>query len=181
ACEGGRLGGPVTEDDVHQLIAELHGESQWMREVSTWVMKQMLRNIAAGTRGLALPPMILAGPPGVGKSHYARRLAELAGLPVRMIDVGGGRAGFRISGTERGWSTEQPGIPVETMLATKFANPIMVVDEIDKAGVAFGMRSGSTSITTSLLQLLEPGTARHFECPFHRVSFDMSRVVWIMT
>lgn len=128
ACEGGRLGGPVTEDDVYRLIAELHGESQWMRDVSTWVMKQMLRNVAAGTRGLALPPMILAGPPGVGKSHYARRLAELSGLPVRMIDVGGGSAGFRISGTEKGWSTEQPGIPVETILARRVANPIMMVD-----------------------------------------------------
>lgn len=36
AREGGRLGGPVNEDDVYRLIAELHGESPWMREVSTW-------------------------------------------------------------------------------------------------------------------------------------------------
>ncbi|VDC19050.1 Lon protease [Pseudogemmobacter humi] len=98
-----------------------------------------------------------------------------------MIDVGGGSAGFRISGTEKGWGAEQPGIPVETILATRVANPIMVVDEIDKARTAYGTRSGSTSITTSLLQMLEPGTARHFECPFYRIPFDMSRVVWVMT
>ncbi len=57
----------------------------------------------------------------------------------------------------------------------------MVVDEVDKAGTVYGIKGGSTSITTSLLQMLEPGTARAFECPFYRVPFDMSRVVWIMT
>lgn len=81
-----------------------------------------------GGRGFALPPVILVGPPGIGKSHFARRLAELAMLPIRMIDVGGGSAGFRISGTEKGWSSEQPGLPVETVLATRIANPVMVVD-----------------------------------------------------
>lgn len=181
AQKGGKLLGPSTDDDVHLLVAALHTESGWMRDVSTWIMHQMLRHIAAGGRGLALPPVILAGPPGIGKSHYAKSIARIAGLPSRMIDIGGGSAGFRISGTERGWSTEQPGVPVETLLATRVANPIMVIDEVDKAGTVYSKNGSSSSITTSLLQMLEPNTARHFECPFHRLPFDMSRVVWIMT
>lgn len=181
AREGARLSGPMNADEVHTLVAALHAESGWMRDVSTWIMQEMLRHVADGGRGFALPPVILAGPPGVGKSHYARKLAQIVDTPVRMIDVGGGTAGFRISGTEKGWGTEQPGIPVETILARKVANPLMVVDEIDKAGVARGTRGTSTSITTSLLQMLEPGTARHYECPFHRIPFNMSRVIWIMT
>jgi hypothetical protein len=181
AQKGGRLIGPITADEVHALVAALHAESGWMRDVSTWIMHQMLRNVAEGGHGAALPPMILTGPPGIGKSHYARRFAELAGLPVRMIDVGGGSAGFRISGTEKGWGTEQPGIPVETILASRVANPLMIVDEVDKAGTAYGTRGSSSSLTTSLLQMLEPSTARHFECPFHRIPFNMSRVMWIMT
>ncbi|MBS4011472.1 MAG: AAA family ATPase [Roseovarius sp.] len=181
ARDGARLSGPSAEDDVYRLAAALHAESPWMRDVSAWMMHQMLRHVAAGGRGFALPPVILGGPPGIGKSHYARTLAKLVGVPVRMIDVGGGTAGFRIVGTEKGWGTEQPGVPVETILATKIANPVMVVDEIDKAGTAFSMRGTSSSLTTSLLQMLEPGTARHFECPYHRIRFDMSRVVWVMT
>lgn len=102
ANESGRLAGPCREDGVHRLVAALHAESGWMREVSTWIMSQMLRHVASGGYGLALPPVILAGPPGIGKSHYARTLAKLANVPVRMIDVGGGTAGFRISGTEKG-------------------------------------------------------------------------------
>lgn len=179
--EGGRLSGPLTEDAALHLSADLHAESPWMREVSTWLMKQMQQNTTKGRPGLVLPPVILAGPPGIGKSHYARSLANLAGLPVRMIDVGGGSAGFRISGTEKGWGSAQPGIPVETLLAQRVANPIMVVDEVDKAGTTFGSRGTSSSLTTSMLQMLEPGTARRFECPYYRVPFDMSHVIWIMT
>lgn len=181
ARSGGALLGPSTEDEVYELAASLHAESPWMRDVSAWIMKQMLIHVATGGHGLTLPPVILAGPPGIGKSHYARSLAGLVNAPVRLIDVGGGSAGFRISGTEKGWATEQPGIPVETVFASSVANPIMVVDEIDKAGSVHGTRGSSTSITTSLLQMIEPSTARHFECPCHRVPFDLSRIVWIMT
>lgn len=179
--EGGRLAGPSNENDVHRLVADLHAESQWMRDVSSWIMNQMLQHVAAGGHGFALPPMILSGPPGIGKSHFARKLATLVGVPMRMIDVGGGSAGFRISGTEKGWGSAQSGVPVETLLASSVANPIMVVDEVDKAGTIYSTKGTSSSITTSLLQLLEPSTARHFECPYLRVSFDLSRVVWIMT
>lgn len=181
AAEGGRLAGPSSEDGVHRLVASLHAESGWMREVSTWIMGQMLRHVASGGHGFALPPIILAGQPGIGKSHYARTLAKLAEVPVRNIDVGGGTAGFRIVGTEKGWGSAQPGIPVETVLATRVANPLMIVDEIDKAGTIYSMKGTSSSLTTSLLQMLEPGTANHFECPYLRVPFDMSRVVWVMT
>lgn len=178
---GGKLSGPSTEDEVYRLAAALHAESPWMRDVSAWVMTQMLQHVAAGGHGLALPPMILAGSPGIGKSHYAHMLADLVGLPVRMIDVGGGSAGFRISGTEAGWGSARPGIPVETVVATGVANPILVVDEIDKAGTLYSTRGVSTSITTSMLQMLEPGTSQRFECSCYRLRFDMSRIVWIMT
>lgn len=151
ARSGASLLGPSTSDAAYELVARLHAESGWMREVSTWIMQQMLRHLAAGDHGFAIPPVILVGPPGIGKSHYARRMAELAQLPIRMIDVGGGSAGFRISGTEKGWSSEQPGLPVETILATRVANPVMVVDEVDKAGTAYGTSGASTSLTTSLL------------------------------
>lgn len=80
-----------------------------------------------------------------------------------MIDIGDDCAGFRIFRTERGGGSAQAVIQVETMAATRVANPITVVDEIDKVGMAFSTSSGSTSITTSLLPMLEQGTARHSE------------------
>lgn len=181
ARAGAALNGPSTKDEVYQFAADLHAESPWMRDVSAWVMKQLLAHIENGGCGLALPPVILAGSPGIGKSHFARRLAELSRTPSRLIDVGGGSAGFRITGTEKGWSTAQAGIPVETILSSHAANPVLVVDEVDKAGEMRSKSGQSTSLTTALLPLLDAGTAQRFECPFHRLPFDMSRVIWIMT
>jgi transposase len=56
-----------------------------------------------------------------------------------------------------------------------------VVDEVDKAGTIHSAAGRPSSLTTSLLPLLEPGSSRRFECPYHRLSCDLSRVIWIMT
>lgn len=128
-----------------------------------------------------LPPVLLVGSPGISKSWLARALARLGELPVRQIDVGAGSAGFRISGTEKGWGTASPGIPVETILKSRVANPLMIVDEVDKAGEMTRMSGSTTSIHTSLLHVLEPSTAAAFECPHLRVSFDLSFVNWVLT
>jgi hypothetical protein len=181
ARSGGRLIGPATLPDVDVLAARLHDKSPWMSGVTTFLMHHMRSFVRSGGVGLNLPPVILTGPPGVGKSWFARSIAEAAALPMRLIDVGAGTAAFRIAGTEKGWGSAQPGLPVETMLQTHVANPLMVVDEIDKAGTIYSMSGSSSSLTTALLGLLDPGTAPKFECVGTRVRFDMSRVIWVLT
>jgi len=181
AREGALVVGPKTAHEVDELIAALHAEAPWMSAVSTAIRQQLLAVLTTGRSGLLLRPILLVGDPGCGKSHYARRLGELAALPVRRIDVGGGSAGFRISGLEKGWSGTCPGIPVETVLASRTANPMMIVDEVDKAGVLTKESGTSTSLTTSLLEMLDLGTAARFGCPAYRVPFDLSRLCWILT
>ncbi|VDC19049.1 hypothetical protein [Pseudogemmobacter humi] len=66
AREGGRLVGPASEHEVHQLAAKLHAESGWMREVSTWVMNEMLRHVASGERGVRCRRSSLPGHPASG-------------------------------------------------------------------------------------------------------------------
>jgi ATP-dependent Lon protease len=142
----------------------------------------MRSRIAAEQLGLSIPPLILVGGPGNGKSWYAHLLGEITDVPVREIDVGGGSAGFRIAGLEKGWASAAAGIPVETVLAHRMANPVFVVNEVDKAGEKVGSTSGGvTSLTTSLLQLLESETAARFECSAYRVRFDLSQAGWILT
>lgn len=181
AASGARMLGPLTPDEVDHLAADLHAEAPWMCEASNFIMLRLRANVAAGETGLLLPPVLLVGDPGCGKSEYARRVAEIAGVPSRRIDVGSGAAGFRISGLEKGWNSASPGVPVETVITTRVANPLFVVDEIDKAGMLKGSRSAGTSVTVSLLEMLEPATAAKFECPAYRLPFDMSRLVWILT
>lgn len=181
ARSGGRLIGPATLDEVDLLAARLHDESPWMSDVTCFLMRHMRSFVRAGGVGLHLPPIILAGPPGIGKSWFADSIAEAVALPTRLIDVGAGTAAFRIAGTEKGWNSAQPGLPVETMLQTHVANPLIVVDEADKAGTIYSAKGTSSSLTTALLGLLDPGTASRFECAGTRVRFDMSRVIWVLT
>ncbi|MCU9847824.1 AAA family ATPase [Defluviimonas sp. WL0024] len=181
ARSGGKLVGPTSLDEVDILAARLHAESPWMFALTTFLMRHMRGFVRSGGVGLHLPPIILAGPPGVGKSWWARSVAGAAGLPLRLIDVGSGTAAFRVAGTEKGWGTAQPGLPVECVLSAHVANPVMLVDEIDKAGTVYSTSGSPSSLTTALLQFLDPGTAPRFECPFARVTFDMSRVIWVLT
>ena len=145
ALTGASVLGPNTVDAVDQLVSELHADAPWLREISTFMMMHLRANIEAGETGLILPPILLVGDPGCGKSEYACRVAELANVPWRRIDVGSGSAGFRISGLERGWNSSSPGVPVETVIATLTANPAFVVDEVDKAGTLDSTKGGGPS------------------------------------
>lgn len=182
ARSGARIAGPLTVHEVDQWAAEVHHRTPWLGDVTAYLMRHMRSRAAAGRPGLSIPPLLLVGEPGNGKSWYAHLLGEISGAPVREIDVGGGSAGFRISGLEKGWASAGAGIPVETVLMHRIANPVFVIDEIDKAGQKVGSTSGGvTSLTTSLLQVLEPETAARFECPAYRVRFDLSQMNWILT
>ncbi|SFE92562.1 AAA family ATPase [Roseivivax sediminis] len=181
ARDGAVLHGPRTEHHADELAAALHAESPWMSDIGTFLTRAMRSAANSGLSGLTLPPMILVGPPGCGKSHYARKLGELAGTPVRQIDVGSGTSAHRVAGTEKGWSSRQSGVPTETVLDRKVANPVMVVDEIDKAGTIYLAKGSPSSLITALLTFLEPSTAKVFECPSLRVTFDLSRVNWVLT
>lgn len=69
---------------------------------------------------------------------------------------------------------------VETILAHRIANPVVFVDEVDKAGVMRSTKGVSTSVITSLLGMIEPSSASTWECPYYAVRFDLSRVNWIL-
>lgn len=182
ARTGARIAGPLTVHQVDEWAATVHDRTPWLGDLTAYLMRHMRSRVAAGRPGLSIPPLLLVGEPGNGKSWYAHLLGEIAGAQVREIDVGGGSAGFRIAGLEKGWASAGAGIPVETVLMHRIANPVFVIDEIDKAGQKVGSTSGGvTSLTTSLLQVLEPETAARFECPAYRVRFDLSQVNWILT
>lgn len=82
---------------------------------------------------------------------------------------------------ERGWGTAQAGHPVDVMLAKRLANPLIVVDEICKAKSVTSNTGTSYSFGDALLSLLEPATAKAWDCPYFRVRFDMSHISWVLT
>jgi hypothetical protein len=174
-----QIAGITSEHAADQIGATLFEELPWLRTAIEPVWRD-LRDAAREGRGLHFRPVLLDGPPGVGKSFLAGRLAELAGLPWTSIDLGATSEGFPIAGTERTWGTATPGRPMQTILSHRIANPLIFVDELDKGGVIHSSRGQPTSGHNALLALLEPETARRWPCPYFGLRFDMSHVNWIL-
>ncbi|MEP3636756.1 MAG: AAA family ATPase [Paracoccaceae bacterium] len=175
------LVGPSTLHAVDEMIAELHASAPWMSGVSTWAYKALRARYNTGQTWLNLPPVILIGPPGCGKSTYARKLAALSGAPFRTLDVGASSASFGVTGCDATWGRAQAGIPLQEIAKSGIANPIMIVDEIDKAGTMTASGGSRVSLPDALLGLLEPTSSTTWECPFTRRRYDMSQIGWIMT
>ena len=171
---------PKSEHWVDEVVSVLHEEMPWMAPATQEVWNALRRN-ASAKDPIHLPPLLLNGPPGIGKSVWARRLSKLLHMPRCEIDASVGGVGFAVVGTERGWSTAQPGRPLETILQHRVGNPLIVIDEICKSQSATTEKGSSHSFADSLLGLLEPATSIAWECPFYRTKIDMSHISWVLT
>jgi len=98
-----------------------------------------------------------------------------------VIEATGENASFGIVGSQRGWGGSCPGRLIEAMLQSRIANPLMIVDEVEKAGTAVSTKGHAFGLAEALLPLLEPLTAARWSCPYYQVKFDMSWVLWVLT
>jgi ATP-dependent Lon protease len=125
---------------------------------------------------LEITPMLLLGPPGVGKTHFAREIANLLSTGMGFISMSSLTAGWVLSGSSSQWKGARPGKVFETLVDGQYANPVMVVDEIDKA-------SGDHAYDPlgALYSLLEHDTAHSFIDEFAEVPIDASQMIWVAT
>ena len=181
-----RLAGPVPAAVIRDagqadaIAAELHETMPWMGPATENVWHALRRSARDGTP-MRLAPLLLDGPPGIGRTTWAHRLADILGVPSLELDASKGLASFSLTGTERGWGTAQPGRPLETMLDGRTANPLVIVDEVDRVGGLRGASGISAAFTPALPGLLEPESARAWDCPYHRLKFDMGHISWVLT
>lgn len=125
---------------------------------------------------LEITPMLLLGPPGVGKTHFAREVAKLLGTGMGFISMSSLTAGWVLSGASSQWKGARPGKVFETLVDGQYANPVMVVDEIDKA-----RGEHAYDPLGALYSLLEHDTAGAFVDEFAEVAVDASQVIWVAT
>ncbi|WP_237478191.1 AAA family ATPase [Lichenibacterium dinghuense] len=129
-----------------------------------------------GACSVRLPPTLLVGPPGSGKSRLARRLAELLGTCLWRTDAArSDNSSF--GGTDRRWATAESCHPFLAVSRSRTANPFVLIDEVDKAGV--GRHNGR--LWDALLGFLEPETSRAYPDPQLQVELDLSHVAFVMT
>ncbi|HUN68569.1 MAG TPA: AAA family ATPase [Burkholderiales bacterium] len=123
-----------------------------------------------------LPPVLLLGGPGIGKTHFARRVSQLLGTGYGFVPMSSLTAGWVLSGASSQWKNAKPGKVFETFLNGEYANPVLVVDELDKASA-----DGQYDPLGALYELLETQTAMRFVDEFAEIPIDASGAVWFAT
>lgn len=130
----------------------------------------------AGRPHVHAPPLLVVGPPGCGKSRFVRRVGAALGVGVHRVD-GANDGGGSFGGTERRWYSSEPCKPFMAVARHAQANPLVLVDEIDKAPT----RSDYGRLWDSMLQVLDPENARRFPDPSLQVELDLSCVTVMCT
>jgi ATP-dependent Lon protease len=156
-------------------MADLYGELPNFAEALDDVKRHVALSQDAGD-GLEVTPMLLLGPPGIGKTHFARKLAELLGTGMNLVPMSSMTAGWLLSGASSQWKGAKPGKVFEALVDGQYANPVIVVDEIDKASA-----DAQYDPLGALYGLLEHDTAGTFMDEFAEIAIDASQVIWVMT
>jgi hypothetical protein len=129
-----------------------------------------------GRATIHLRPLLLVGDPGGGKSRFARRLGEVLGLSIWREDASR-TDGAVFGGTDRRWYSAEPCHPFLAIGQGKIANPMVLLDELEKAGT----RSDYGRLWDCLLGFLEPETNCRYPDPALQVTLDLSRVSYVAT
>ncbi len=139
------------------------------------IRKSLAISLAAG-EPVRFRQMILLGDPGLGKTHFAQAVSQVLGTGFDFISMNNITAGWVLSGAHVTWKGASLGTIARILIEKDSANPVVVVDEIDKAGESEGQRT-----LTSLHQLWEKKTARAFRDEFLGLDVDASHINWIAT
>jgi ATP-dependent Lon protease len=127
-------------------------------------------------RALYIPPILLLGEPGVGKTHFSQALATALRTTVRPLDFASSVSNSVLLGSDKKWANTNIGAVFELLALGEHANPIIVIDELDKAG-----RDGRNDPMAPLHSLLEPTTSKAVRDISLDFTMDASLVIWVAT
>lgn len=166
----------VGDAAMRNRVSQLRFECPAFAGVASIIERAVTLSMATAT-GLSFPPIVLIGPPGVGKTHFERRLTAALDCETYTFSCAtNSDAQALIAGHPPTWRGARMGVLTEAMLGGETANPVIILDEVDKFVTHVSERPFN-----SLLTLLEPENASALVDEYLRVSFDLSRCLIIAT
>ena len=154
-------------------IKNLHNKHPHFKAVIEFVL-QRLRMAEVTAKPLRLPPILLHGFPGLGKTHFCNDLAAALGTHLRRLPYDTEQTSAALLGSDKKWSTSACGALFDELVQGQYANPVFLLDEIDKARI-----HQNDNPLASLHSLLEPVSAASVRDISVEFTFDASHVIWI--
>lgn len=142
-------------------------------------IRQTLAMAEVASVPVRIPPMLLLGPPGVGKTYFSHQLAEMLGASHASIAFDQPTAGSQLCGSDKYWGNSECGMLFDLICRGEFANPVILLDELDKSSRSYGR--AELDPLGQLHGTLEPQTARRLRDISVDIEFDASLVTYIAT
>ncbi len=135
------------------------------------------RRTAEGHPYIGFRPVLLVGEPGSGKSTFAQQVGEMLGLKPLLYGCAASTPDGMFGSTARAWGTGMMSTPASHILRNGIANPLVVLDEIEKAGSS----KNNGSLLDVILPMLESSTASQIYCSHLKAPTNLSKICWIAT
>lgn len=173
------LWGPVKLVDApfSEQLEVLIETFPWMSNVTNNIIRQIRAREQGKNQAFKIRNLLLVGLPGGGKSSYFLALSEIVGVPFRVVMAAGTTGSMTIKGVQRGYSSAQPGLVPRAIAQEKIANPLIMIDELDKCSPS----SHNGSFHDALLQLLEPSTSKNYYDDCLEARLDLSHANYVAT
>ncbi len=168
--------GIQTQDtlDIQKAREILDADHYGLKDVKMTILQFISTLVKKGS--LTGNNILLVGPPGVGKTSIGKSIAAALNRKFYRFSVGGMRDEAEIKGHRRTYIGAMPGKLIESLRRTGSANPVVMIDELDKVG-----KSYQGDPASALLEVLDPEQNNSFLDHFLDVRFDLSNVLFIAT
>jgi len=166
---------PVTNTVINELLRLVQSFPNFKSVIEFYVKQIALQRLNPHA-AIASEPVLIIGGAGIGKTAFTLALARVLKIPCEIIALSTATAGFIIAGSTPAWAEGKPGKIVEKIARSQVANPLIMLDELDKVG-----GDKRYSPIGALYQLLEQETAKIFMDEGLEIPSDCSHVLWIAT